>query len=86
LDVADTGKTSKFWIGLSDVVTEGVYLWNASGSAASYTFWAAGETSKAGEDCVNTDSVAARNWKESNCGGKNLPLCQKGEFVQPTLV
>jgi len=82
LSFADTGKASKFWIGLTDLVTEGVYVWNTPTETSTYRYWAAGEPSmKAAEDCVNIDSGADRFWKESNCGITTCLFVKKVSFT-----
>ena len=80
LSVADTGKASKFWIGMSDLATQGTYAWDTSTSTFTYRFWATNEpSSKVGEDCVNIDSGPDRFWRNSQCTDTKFPLCQKGE-------
>jgi hypothetical protein len=39
LNIADTGKLSNFWIGLTDVAIDGTFIWNGSNTAATYFKW-----------------------------------------------
>ncbi len=39
LNVADTGKISNFWIGLTDIAVSGTYIWNSSNTQANFFKW-----------------------------------------------
>lgn len=58
------------WIGYSDAVTEGSYVWY-DGAPLSYSNWAPGEPNDAGgvEDC--TQIYPDGSWNDLNCAGYN---------------
>lgn len=65
-----------WWIGLSDAVTEGTFVWN-SGSTAEFRSWRAGEPNNSGdEDCVEINAWDADAWNDSNCGKGNDFVCE----------
>lgn len=75
------------WIGGTDLVTEGTFLWD-DGTAFVYTAWAAGEPNNGGntyqEDCVViAGSRAEKLWDDRPCDATEVPtsgtfayLCQ----------
>ena len=48
LDTADPSGTGLFWIGLTDLLHEGKFVW-ISGESATYTNWFSGELNSAGK-------------------------------------
>ncbi|QXE23940.1 C-type lectin domain protein [Richelia sinica FACHB-800] len=75
--VSTFGATTRYWIGLTDRVTEGSYAW-VSGEPVTYTNWALGEPNNTpyppdGEDYI------AMNWVSDGSGGWNdLPNAGPG--------
>jgi hypothetical protein len=64
------------WIGLTDEVTEGTFLW-ATGAPPRYTNWLPGQPDDfgKGEDCV-TITLGDGRWNDADCG-RSLPyLCE----------
>ncbi|KAI8744513.1 perlucin protein [Biomphalaria glabrata] len=62
----------KVWLGLNDITTEGVYLWE-DGTALSYSNWDYGQgpsSSSFGhdtKDCVVVDMLSEGKWQENAC-------------------
>ena len=80
--------TSRFWIGLSDTQTEGIFLWT-SGQVPVYTNWSPGEPNddkfhvSTGEDCVEIRTTANNVdglWNDNPCERLKSYVCKKGEF------
>ncbi|XP_072022953.1 C-type lectin BfL-2-like [Amphiura filiformis] len=64
------------WIGLSDTVTEGTFVWS-DGSEKDYTNWMGGEPNAYGnEDCVHFWSVSDR-WNDQACSYEKKFVCKK---------
>ncbi len=78
------------WIGYSDAVTEGSYVWY-DGAPLSYSNWAAGEPNDAGgvEDC--TQIYPDGSWNDLNCSGYNsmsvieVNICPQVTVTTPTI-
>jgi len=66
---AEQGETkeTKVWLGLTDQVQEGQFIWTAAGVDVSYSHWNAGEPNNAGgdEDCVTWSPANA--WNDVMC-------------------
>jgi hypothetical protein len=63
-----------FWVGVSDRVTEGVFI-QSIGGAATFLPWAAGEPDDAGsgQDCVRAD---ATTFSDDNCSASRQAVCE----------
>ncbi|XP_071940909.1 macrophage mannose receptor 1-like [Antedon mediterranea] len=69
---------NNYWIGLSDTVTPGTYVWS-DGASVSYTNWAQGQPDNSGGDCVSITSGQSSPgfWIDTNCA-LGLPyVCEK---------
>ena len=69
LDLAkERGSSQNFWIGLSDQVQEGIFLW-VTGESSIYSNWNTGEPNNAGnEDYVMMDYDASYAWNDVPVG------------------
>ena len=73
LAVTAAGGTA-VWIGLTDQLVEGTFLW-ADGSSSTYTNWAANEPNDTnGEDCVELKSNG--QWNDLPCSYTRGYLCR----------
>lgn len=63
---------NRWWIGLNDIATEGVFEWVDFGPSA-YLNWDVGEpmSTVAGQDCVNQDRDTG-TWRVERCGDMNV--------------
>ena len=69
-------QSTKFWIGINDLGTEGTFQYTTGGDLA-YTNWANGEPNNAnsdGEDCVETYSDAT--WNDQHCTDQIPSICE----------
>ena len=59
--------TDSYWIGLSDRVTEGTFIW-INGVPASFTYWSPGQPDNYGqEDCVVIWGFDNMTWSDQPC-------------------
>jgi len=64
------------WLGATDMVTEGKWVWAHHGDALSeYTDWYPGEPSGTGDCAVLWDSHK-HHWDDRGCGDKKSFVCQ----------
>jgi len=58
----------KVWLGLTDQLNEGQFIWTSSGEDLGYSHWNGGEPNNAGgdEDCVTWSATTA--WNDVTCG------------------
>ena len=69
-------QSTKFWIGINDLGTEGTFQYTTGGDLV-YTNWANGEPNNAnfdGEDCVETYSDAT--WNDQHCTDQIPSICE----------
>ncbi|XP_060565783.1 perlucin-like [Ruditapes philippinarum] len=72
-----TLKDSRFWIGLTDSETEGVFKWIDDSSTASFTNWIPGHPDNIGkgEDCV--EIYISFKWNDRDCRATLKYICEK---------
>lgn len=75
---------SDYWIGLSDLTTEGTYVWD-SGEPFSYSNWCPNEPSQTApnHDFVYMDSTCPGQWNDINATGVSLPGLVELPFTTP---
>ncbi|XP_030643635.1 CD209 antigen-like protein C [Chanos chanos] len=76
-----TSQSTRAWIGLSDIDTEGKWKW-VDGRALSTGYWMPGEPNDAGggEDCgelLPTLPDPLKNWNDLPCGAARKYICKK---------
>jgi hypothetical protein len=73
---AITAPYGSHWIGLSDTVQEGRFVW-LTNNVARFTRWWPGEPNDSGgEDCVGTNFGGVGWWNDYNCGTQLPFACQ----------
>ena len=77
--VKDLTNCSKTWLGLTDSVSEGAFIWvdgNPLAGPFIYSNWEEGEpNNKSGEDCVQIYSDG--KWNDEGCGDSYCYVCEK---------
>lgn len=65
-----------FWIGLTDIETEGEFVWYDGTTADAWSNWGGGEPNDygAGEDCAHFRSD--RLWNDADCEGRRGIICE----------
>ncbi|MFT5685135.1 MAG: hypothetical protein ACI8RZ_006084 [Myxococcota bacterium] len=73
---ADTYSTSKWWMGLNDISSEGTWVWD--GGSSSYTNWASGEPNNSGsnEDCGQLNRYTDGTWNDEPCSSAFYYICE----------
>ena len=73
------------WIGLTDVMIEGVWKWKSSRSLATFTDWNPGQPDNYhDEDCVHIHPAYSWHWNDALCTENQYPLCEKN-ITAPSL-
>ena len=70
-------RDGSFWIGLSDRVDEGEFIWH-DGSELTYSGWAGGEPNNygRGEDCAESNWRGPGVWNDAVCGQNRVYVCE----------
>ena len=64
------------FVGLTDKVTEGKWVWDSDGSETRYTNWESGQPDPTEEDCV--EMTSSGKWHDVYCDRENhFAICQK---------
>ena len=74
-----------YWIGLTDRLVEGDFVWESTGNSLDYANWNPGEPNGkiySEEDCIHIELDSQdRRWNDRNCDDSWLyVLCQIGKF------
>jgi cysteine-rich repeat protein len=69
--------SKRFWIGLSDAASEGVWSW-LDGSGLSYAEWELGEPNDydGREDCVEANYGVSGSWNDLDCNEQRPFICE----------
>ena len=76
------GKTSftpgTFWLGASDLQTEGVWSWTRGNDRFQYKYWQVGEPNNEGgnENCLAFGHSTGFKWNDINCQNKLNFICE----------
>ncbi|XP_062587349.1 perlucin-like [Saccostrea cucullata] len=75
----DIGATANYWIGLSDTIQEGKYIWHTTQDNVDFTDWGAGEPNDQGhtEDCAELFHPFNFQWNDAPCSVKSNFICEK---------
>lgn len=67
-----------FWIGLTDILVEGEWVWMSTQTTAHYTNWWPGEPNNdQAEDCGSLFSDYSFKWNDAKCLLKYNFICEK---------
>lgn len=71
--------TANYWIGLSDAIKEGKFVWQTTQDNVDYTDWAAGEPNDGHhtEDCAELFQPFNFQWNDAPCSVKSNFICEK---------
>ena len=71
-----------YWIGLTDLETEGQYKWT-NGEPAYYTQWADNEPNNNNgiEDCVHLIDNTREGWNDLSCNLYSISSICEGKFI-----
>lgn len=67
-----------YWIGLSDILFEGDWLWTSSQTSPSYTDWSPTSPNNAGhhQDCAMFYAPESFHWNDHYCTVKAAFICE----------
>ncbi|XP_062617681.1 perlucin-like [Saccostrea cucullata] len=88
LHLLDNKLTGSYWIGLSDIQAEGVWVWTSSQNTPTYTNWPPGQPdNNAGEeDCAHLYAAFGFQWNDYPCNKANNFICEKELRSQEEIV
>ncbi|XP_061195852.1 perlucin-like [Saccostrea echinata] len=70
-------KTRDFWIGGTDAVRDGVFLWEGHFQQFTYTDWGPGNPDRIGSaDCVILFKRSDYKWHDTSCSNDNSYICE----------
>ena len=71
--------TETYWIGLTDALVEGKFIWQTTQDDAVLTDWAPSEPNDAGhlEDCAALTFGYHYQWNDAHCSSKIDFICEK---------
>jgi len=78
----DAMSTDEVWIGLSDLASEGTYVWpdgtvqRTPAGDVTYGGWIPGRPDTAAEHCVEMDRGAAGAWEDVDCSQSQNAICE----------
>eukprot|EP00105_Crassostrea_gigas_P029096 XP_011450931.1 PREDICTED: perlucin [Crassostrea gigas] len=86
LHLIDSKATGSFWIGLTDILVEGEWVWMSTQTIAQYTNWWPGEPNNRNiEDCaVSTGSLF--HWNDVSCSSKCNFICEKESHGEENVI
>ncbi|XP_062568495.1 perlucin-like [Saccostrea cucullata] len=75
----DHGYKGQFWIGLTDALVEGHWVWESTQKSPGYTGWGPGEPNNGGhhEDCAHLYDAISFHWNDVPCDRKYNFICEK---------
>ena len=70
---------NQYWIGLSDIKTEGQFKWDGENTAAFFTNWISGQPDNSGgyEHCVHINFSYDYKWNDNRCSATFMFICEK---------
>nr|WCD23708.1 C-type lectin [Glycymeris yessoensis] len=74
----EAGSAANYWIGGSDLTTEGQWQWLNNEKCFSYTGWDAGEPNDNDiEDCLELRADREYRWNDEHCWSTRFFICEK---------
>lgn len=71
-----------YWLGGSDIESEGTWIWTSSLTQFTFTDWVVGEPSNGdGENCVRMSFKLDFKWLDTSCRNTFRFICEKSKFV-----
>ncbi|XP_062598674.1 perlucin-like [Saccostrea cucullata] len=87
LYLLDHKMTGNYWIGMSDIQAEGVWVWTSSQNTPTYSNWNPGQPDNSGkEDCGSLPSWCGFHWNDYPCNMINNFICEKEVMSQEEIV
>ncbi len=86
LDYIHVKRDDFFWIGLTDKLKEGRFVWTSTGEKPNYTYWnynePNGDEDGNDEDCAHLETYQnERAWNDRSCDASGIhALCQIGKL------
>ncbi len=87
--VANLMGGNRFWIGLTDLASEGNFVYESNGQSPSYTYWLTlGSTPQPdnannNENCVHVRPDDNHGWNDINCGYSYRYVCEGLVYDNP---
>ncbi|XP_048727626.1 perlucin-like [Ostrea edulis] len=84
----EIGTTANYWIGLSDIINEGHYIWQTTQDNVDFSDWATGEPNDLGhtEDCAEFYHPVSFQWNDAPCSTKSNFICEKSSTSVPDVI
>lgn len=69
---------ASYWIGLSDIIQEGTYVWQTTQQRPDFADWGSGEPNDLhhNEDCIELYQVKNFHWNDAPCSVKSKFICE----------
>nr|XP_034334049.1 perlucin-like protein [Crassostrea gigas] len=83
--ITGTHPQEGYWIGLSDILFEGDWLWTSSQTSPSYTDWSPTSPNNAGhhQDCAMFYAPESFHWNDHYCTVKAAFICEMEAQTEP---
>ncbi|XP_053374784.1 C-type lectin domain family 4 member G-like [Mercenaria mercenaria] len=74
-------KIDMYWVGASDISSEGSWIWKESHASVNYSYWTSGNPDNyRNEDCMSTYVNHQGHWNDLNCNTKIGYICQTAKL------
>lgn len=69
---------ASYWIGLSDIIQEGTYVWQTTQQRPDFTDWGSDEPNDLhhNEDCIELYQMKNFHWNDAPCSVKSKFICE----------
>lgn len=78
LQAIGTPHNSSYWIGLSDIIQEGTYVWQTTQQRPDFADWGSDEPNDLhhNEDCIELYQMKNFHWNDAPCSVKSKFICE----------